>query len=182
MRKLTWLLLAAALMLPGAQAAGQGNTTGLVVTGCGTVPSAFVPGRPGPFTVDVAGYLCGFFAPAPAVSGGITKSSVVLANSTNSTLLKNGAGQVYTVQVFNNSTSIAYLKFYDKATAPTCNSDTIVWQVMIPASASGAGAIAPIELGLPFTLGIGYCVTGGIGPTDNTSVAATTYIVNVGYK
>jgi hypothetical protein len=34
------------------------NTTGLVVAVCGTVATAFVPGKPGPFTVDVNGNLC----------------------------------------------------------------------------------------------------------------------------
>jgi hypothetical protein len=34
------------------------NTTGLVVTTCGTVPTAFKATNPGPFTVDVNGNLC----------------------------------------------------------------------------------------------------------------------------
>jgi hypothetical protein len=34
------------------------NTTGLVVAVCGTVTTAFVPGKPGPFTIDVNGNLC----------------------------------------------------------------------------------------------------------------------------
>jgi hypothetical protein len=48
---LAWLLVA---VTPGwAQ-----NTTGLVVTTCGTVVTAFKAGNPGPFTVDVNGNLC----------------------------------------------------------------------------------------------------------------------------
>lgn len=34
------------------------NTTGLVVSVCGTPPNPFVAGRPGPFTVDTTGTLC----------------------------------------------------------------------------------------------------------------------------
>jgi len=182
MRKLMGLLLVGLVALLAVGPAHSQNTTGLVVTGCGTVTNPFTAGRPGPFTVDTAGYLCGIFGTTPVTSGGLSRSSVVLANSTNATSVKASAGQVYSIQVFNNSTNIAYLKFYDKASAPTCNSDTVVWNVLIPASANGAGAVVPIDVGLTFTTGIAYCVTGGIAASDNTAVAATSFIVNVGYK
>lgn len=48
--------LSGSLLAVPAQA--QGNTTGLVVTTCGSPPSAFVAGRPGPFTLDTTGTLC----------------------------------------------------------------------------------------------------------------------------
>jgi len=70
------ILLAAALLgaalLGTAPALAQGNTTGLVVATCGTPPSAFVEGRPGPFTVDVNGYLC---VPSTLAPGGATAAN-----------------------------------------------------------------------------------------------------------
>lgn len=119
---------------------------------------------------------------APGTTGGLTKSFAIMAASTNATSVKASAGQVYHIQVFNNSANIGYLKFYDKASSPTCNSDTVVWEVLIPASTSGAGAVVDISSGLVFSTGIAYCVTGAIAVNDNTAVAASAMIVNLGYK
>lgn len=71
------LMAIAALAAPASPVHAQGNTTGLVVAVCGTVPVAFVAGRPGPFTVDVNGKLC--------TSGGsgataVTAAAVLTAN------------------------------------------------------------------------------------------------------
>ena len=114
-----------------------------------------------------------------ATSGGLSISYATLANSNNATSVKASAGQVYFVRAFNNSTTIAYLKFYNKASAPTPASDTVVDKFMIPAS---SGVIHSITAGIPFSTGIAYAVVTGIGDTDNTSVAASAYSVTVGYK
>lgn len=57
MRKTLAALTCLAALLASAPAHAQ-NTTGLVVSVCGTVTTAFVAGRPGPFTIDVNGVLC----------------------------------------------------------------------------------------------------------------------------
>lgn len=54
------MLLLAAVWLALANPAAAQNATGLVVTTCGTLPTPFVAGRPGPFTVEAAtGKMCG---------------------------------------------------------------------------------------------------------------------------
>ena len=119
-----------------------------------------------------------------ATSGGWTPKWIVAANSDNSTNLKGSAGIVHAVQVFGIGAAPAWLKFYDKATAPTCASDTIVKQIMIPANSTaalGAGAISTV-IDTQFSTGIGYCVVTGIGATDDTSVAAATFVVNIDWK
>jgi hypothetical protein len=120
--------------------------------------------------------------PAAATSGGATPYSLIAAASTNSTLISAGAHQLYGIQVFNNSSTIAYLKLYDKATPPTCNSDTPVLRFMVPGNAGGSGFVVPVSVGAVFTLGLGLCLTGGIADNDNTSVAATTYLITGFYK
>lgn len=117
-----------------------------------------------------------------ATSGGLSRNYATLANSTNATVVKNGAGQLYNIQAFNNSATIAYVKFYNKATTPTCNSDTVVDKYMIPASTSGAGLSISVPLGDAYNAGISYCVTTGIADNDNTAVAASAYSVTVRYK
>lgn len=114
-------------------------------------------------------------------SGGWTPKWFVAANSDNATNLKASAGTVHAVQVFGIGSAPAYLKFYNKATAPTCGSDTIVKQIMIPAAstaANGAGAIA-VTLDTAFSTGISYCVVTGITAADDTSPAASTFVINI---
>lgn len=120
-----------------------------------------------------------------ATTGGATTFQLVAAATTNSTLISAGAHTVYSAQLGGIGTGPAYVKFYDKATAPTCNSDTVIKTLIIPAAATaalGSGSNVPIPLGFKVTLGLGICVTSGIANNDNTAVAAATYLVNIDYK
>lgn len=120
-----------------------------------------------------------------AATGGATTTSFVAANSNNATALKASAGTVYGVQLSGIGATPAWVKFYDKATTPTCQSDTIVAQFMIPANstaANGGGNNSAFVVGKAFTTGISYCVVTGIAANDNTSVAAATFVVNIDWK
>jgi hypothetical protein len=117
-------------------------------------------------------------------TGGWTPKSFVAANSDNATNLKNSAGIVHAVEVYGIGSAPAYLKFYDKASSPTCASDTIIKQIMIPAAGTatnGAGSNA-IAMDAQFSTGISYCVVTGIAANDDTSVAAATFIINIDWK
>lgn len=109
----------------------------------------------------------------------------ITANSTNSTLVS-GAGQnILKWVVASNpqatTTALAWLKLYDKATAPTCGTDVPVVTIMLPPnSATGAGN-TPIGFDdTRFTHGIGFCVTLNAADNDNTSVPAG-IVINLGY-
>jgi len=116
-------------------------------------------------------------------SGGLSMHcSGPLANSNNATTVKASAGQVYAIQVFNVTATVAYLKLYNKASNPTPASDTAVKVIPIPANTSVGGVSVKWEKGLEFTTGIAYAVVTGISGTDNTSVAANSGIVNIDYK
>lgn len=104
------------------------------------------------------------------------------ANSTNATVVKNKFGLVGFAYLTNVSSSVACVKLYDKATTPTCNSDTPVQRWLIPANTNGAGAVPNIGNGLTFRNGIAFCITASCATSDNTAVAAGQVIVNLGYK
>ena len=115
---------------------------------------------------------------APAA---LLTTNAIMAASTNATVVKGSAGSLQTVVVSNNSTVIAYLKIYDKATAPTCGTDVPVLRFQIPATAASPFTLE-LDGGRSFANGIGYCVVTGIADNSTTAVAASAYIVTIGYR
>lgn len=114
-----------------------------------------------------------------AVSGGGgTQKQVISTASTNATSIKAAAGTLYDIVGINTNAATAYLKFYDKASAPTCASDTVLGTYPliqnIPVS-------VPSWVGKAFSLGIGLCITAGIAANDNTN-ATTGIAVSLNYK
>jgi hypothetical protein len=93
------------------------------------------------------------------------------AASTNATSVKNAAAALYAISAVNTNAATAYLKFYDKATAPTCNSDTVVMTVALVQNVPVN--LSP-QIGVAFANGIGFCITAAAADNDNT--AATTGI------
>lgn len=128
-----------------------------------------------------------YAAPASiaATSQSWTTSYLASAASTNSTNVKNAAGNVYGFSVSNTTTTAYYLRMYNSSSAPTCSSATgFVETIPIP-PAPAAGQIGGRERWPPtpqaYTTGISYCLTGGSSSTDNTS-AATGLTVTIAYK
>lgn len=116
-----------------------------------------------------------------ATVGGATPSSGVAAASNNATNLKASAGTVYSIQTSNISASTPYyIKLYDKATTPTCGTDTPVARYVIPPSNGGNNVVLPV--GKAFLTGIGFCITTGIPDTDNIAVPAATVLFNIDWK
>lgn len=118
----------------------------------------------------------------PVTSGGLTISSTLIAAGTNATSVKASAGQLYKIEVTNNSANIGYLKLYNTAGTPTAGSGTPVIRLMCPGNATGTGAFSTYDNGVAFVTGIGFTFTGGIADADTTSVAASAFIVNLYYK
>jgi hypothetical protein len=103
------------------------------------------------------------------------------ATSNNSTLVS-GAGQnvLKWIIVYNNTATIYYLKFYNKATAPTCGTDTPAITIPLPPTGTSTGVVSIGFDDTRFTAGIGFCIVGGQADNDNTN-AATGVTLNVGY-
>lgn len=101
--------------------------------------------------------------------------------STNARNWKSSAGQVTSISAINTTGTIYYLKFYNVAGTPTCNTDTVVGTFPIPATPASTGSGIATLVGASFTIGIGTCITGGIADNDNTNAAtgvALTMVVN----
>lgn len=106
-------------------------------------------------------------APAAAITG-VTIAKVLSAATSNSTLVLTGVRRVVGWNLFNTTITYKYFRFYNKATAPTVGTDSPLFVIGIPpnnrSEASGA-------LPIPFTLGLGYGITGASPDLDNTSTA-----------
>ena len=127
---------------------------------------------------------------AIAIFGAPAKAQVVATpyhflsvGSTNSTLIVAGTRQIDSIAVINTTAALYYLKFYDKATAPTCGTDPVVISIPVPfgASSSGGGIVLSFPSSSRFQNGIGFCLTGGIADND-TTVAATGVVIDVWVK
>jgi hypothetical protein len=111
-------------------------------------------------------------------------SRIVSAASLNPTLIHPGKTNLTTLIPLNTTTTIYFLKLYDKATAPTCGTDTPVWTIPLQvAAASSVGGIAvPLPSGgIHFYLGLGACITGAFADSDTTN-AATGIVINSSFQ
>lgn len=121
--------------------------------------------------------------PQPFTSGGLSLSRQQVANNTTSVAIKASAGQLYGVEAFNNSATVAYIKLYNAAQgSTTCGAGTPIYEGMIPPVASGGHYISMSTFGTPFSTAITSCVTTDYADNAANAPAASTYIVNYFYK
>lgn len=133
--------------------------------------AAFLTGAQGQqYTQDIGG-----------TANGLTLSYTVSAGTNNSTSVKGTPGQVYKVIACAGTAAAGIVKLYNKATAPTCGTDTPVAALSLPATL-GACVDMPIPVGAAFSLGIGFCMVTGPANTDNTAVALNQILLTIGYK
>ena len=89
------------------------------------------------------------------------------AATNNATLVKATAGAIYSVNGYNASAGVIYLKFYNKATAPTVGTDTPVLTYALPATAAFS-----FQVPFGFATGIGYGMVTGAADNNNTAIGA----------
>lgn len=126
--------------------------------------------------------------PVAVAAGGMSVYHKIAAANDNHVVIKAGAGTVYSIDAVAAGTGLQYVRLYDATTGFNgCNSATnLIWGQQVPAAATaagvGAGYVIPLPpAGIAFATGISICITGAVADTDVTN-AATTTIVNVGYK
>lgn len=112
-------------------------------------------------------------AAALAIAGGsqnpTTASRIPSSAATvNATSAKATAGKLFSVNGHNASAGVIYLKFYNKATAPTVGTDTPVLTLAIPASVPFSFDLD----GFVFATGIGYGLTTVAADNGTTAVGA----------
>lgn len=108
--------------------------------------------------------------PAPA-----TPYFVHSAATTNGALILTGTSSVHSLWATNEGASPAYIKLYNKATAPTVGTDVPEMTIPIPAAASGVPGVANPNMGfIPFrfALGLGIAITRNAVYTDTTAIGA----------
>lgn len=115
----------------------------------------------------------------------VNNSTGVIAPATPAGATVQGAATtLYGAQLYNIGSSPAYLKLYN-ATSATCGSGTPYKRLMIPAAstaANGAGSNISFALGLRFSTGLSYCVTGALPDNDTTALTANTVLVNLDWR
>lgn len=108
--------------------------------------------------------------PAPA-----TPYFVNSAASTNGALILTGTSSVHSLWATNEGASVAYIKLYNKATAPTVGTDVPEMIIPVPAAVSGVPGVANPNIGFVafrFALGLGIAITRNAVFSDTTAVGA----------
>ena len=117
------------------------------------------------------------------VSGTVTVNPVVPATpyflnsaaTTNGALILTGTSNVSSFYATNEGATAAYIKLYNKATAPTVGTDVPEMTIPVPAAVSGVPGVATIPIGFHgfrFALGLGIAITRNAVHTDTTAIGA----------
>ena len=112
-------------------------------------------------------------AGTPAVPA--TQYSVNSAASTNGALIVSGTSGLQAFYASNIGAAVAYVKLYNKATAPTVGTDVPLMVIPVPAAVgtvAGFVELTPGFNGYRFPLGLGIAITGLMADSDTTAVAA----------
>jgi hypothetical protein len=100
-----------------------------------------------------------------------TMSLINSAATTNATSIKASAGTVFSILVSNTGGAAAFVKLYNKASAPTVGTDVPVITISVPAS--GTVTLPLGVIGVRFTTGIALAITNLAADSDTTAVAAS---------
>lgn len=95
--------------------------------------------------------------------------------TTNGALILTGTSGLQAFYATNIGATAAFVKLYNKATAPTVGTDVPEMVIAVPAAVSGvpgAVEITPGFNGYRFALGLGIAITGAVADSDTTAVAA----------
>lgn len=106
------------------------------------------------------------------------RQKVMSEASTNATSVKASAGRVYGYLFSNTTASYKYVKLFNKASAPTVGTDVPVETIAIPPNNT---ASLFNEIGVFYSLGIAYSITGAAADADATAVAANDVIGSLVY-
>lgn len=116
---------------------------------------------------------------AQSTTVGLTISSVIISTTTNATLVSSTPRSLYKIEVFNISSTPAFLKMYNLASAPTAGSSLVAARY----AAVPNGFISTTDIGDLYTTGLSYTFTTNMADSDTTVIAnSSTYIVNLHYR
>jgi hypothetical protein len=114
-------------------------------------------------------------------TGGTTPYKLISTASTNANVVKASAGNLYSIVAIGQTSTIRYLKLYNKATTPSVGTDVPVMTIPVPANVQGAGVSIPFSMGVNFSLGISLAITSGSADNSTGVVGAGDVILNLTY-
>lgn len=115
---------------------------------------------------------------APQTSGGLTVYHLVSAATTNATVVKASAGQLYGYYLYNSNASARKVAFHNTALAPTAGA-SIYFTVVVPGSSA---ANVEFTNGLVFSTGIAITTVTDLTDAGTTAVALNDLNINLFYK
>lgn len=137
----------------------------------GTYATEPIPAAQASATQAVSGTVTATVTPpAPA-----TPYFVNSAASTNGALILTGTSSLHSFYATNTGATPAFVKLFNKATAPTVGTDVPEMIIPVPAAVGGVPGVANLDAGfIPFrfALGLGIAITGGVADNDTTAVTA----------
>lgn len=105
-----------------------------------------------------------------------TPISVTSAASTNASSQKATAGNLFELTISNPTATPAYVKLYNKASAPTVGTDIPIATFTAPAAAATNrptdNVVTFSQIGKRFSTGIAMAITGAAAATDTTAAVA----------
>lgn len=102
--------------------------------------------------------------------------------STNSNNISNAPDtKLYLVSAIGLTSTVRYLKIYDKATAPIVGTDVPLLTIPVPANTQGAGIVIPFTTPVNLGDGLGIAITSGSADNNTGAVGAGDVIVNLTY-
>ena len=108
--------------------------------------------------------------PAPATPYFLNSTA-----TTNGALILTGTSSVHSLWATNEGTSPAYIKLYNKATAPTVGTDIPEMIIPVPSASGWVPWVANPNIwfiGFRFALGLGIAITRNAVYTDTTAIGA----------
>lgn len=114
----------------------------------------------------------------PVTAGGLTTFHLVSAATTNATVVKASAGQLYGWYIYNSNAAARKVAFHNTASAPTAGASIFKTLVIPPTS----GANVEFSQGIAFSTGIAITTVTGLADNDSAAVAANDLVINLYYK
>ena len=133
------------------------------------ITTAFKEGRQTAFSRDAAGNFIEMVAADPGAQFFLNSAA-----TTNATLVSAGSTGLASLYATNIGGTVAFIKLYNKATAPVVGTDIPVMIIDLPAAGTAPGKHNLIAGSSPFRfpLGLGLAITGGFADADTVAVAA----------
>lgn len=100
---------------------------------------------------------------------------LISAATTNATVIKAAPGFLASLYLSNANAAVRFVKFYDKATAPTVGTDIPVFTILVPINGT---IFQNMPSGLKFNNGISFATTVGIADSDVAVVAVGDLAIN----